>query len=125
MFCKKCGHEIENAETPCPYCGNANQESIPQVIYEPRPEAPAEKKGTVLGVLSLVLAFLVPIAGVVLGIIAIVQGRKTQNTAAWVMGIIGIILAVIMIVINFISLLAIIGFIVEQGVEQGAFEINM
>jgi len=59
-----------------------------------------EKKGVAytLGILSIVLAFFIPLAGVILGIIGLVQNKKEKSKISKKLNIIGIIIGVIIFI---------------------------
>ena len=71
---------------------------------------PVHTAALVLGILSLVLALLIPIAGEILGIIGIVKSVRNRythsTTAALVCSIIGLVLAVLTHVLNFLALMS-------------------
>lgn len=101
-FCPNCGKELRDDELFCSECGNAvnaaSQQTIQgqQPIYGQQPYSPqqvpqaqypavsAEKKG--LAVCALVFSFLMPIVGIILGIIGAVKYKtpkfKNQCIAA-------------------------------------------
>jgi len=54
----------------------------------------------ILGILSVVLAFFQPLAGIVLGIIGLVQNRQEKSKTAKRLNIIGIIIGVIVLAIT-------------------------
>ncbi|MCL2342847.1 MAG: zinc-ribbon domain-containing protein [Firmicutes bacterium] len=106
MYCQNCGTQVAEDTLFCPVCGTQVAESAPIDRQNPDPQAPynymspqnqaAESAATTSMVCGIVGFF---IAGVVLGIIAIIQSRKAQKlgyvggkaTAGLVLGIIDII----------------------------------
>lgn len=70
----------------------------------------AEKRGAgyILGILSIVFAFFVPLAGVILGIIGLVQNKKEKSKTAKKLNIIGIIIGTIIflgsLVVTYLSM---------------------
>ena len=58
----------------------------------------------VLGILSIVFAFISPMAGLILGIIGLVQAKKQKAQRAKRLNIIGIILSVIFLIISAVVL---------------------
>ncbi len=58
----------------------------------------------VLGILSIVFAFISPMAGLILGIIGLVQAKKQKALRAKRLNIIGIILSVIFLIISAVVL---------------------
>lgn len=59
----------------------------------------------VLGILSIVFAFISPMAGLILGIIGLVQAKKQKALRAKRLNIIGIILSVIFLIISAVVLI--------------------
>jgi len=59
----------------------------------------------VLGILSIVFAFVSPLAGLVLGIIGLVQSNKYKLGRSKKLNIIGIILSIIFIIISIIAII--------------------
>jgi hypothetical protein len=62
----------------------------------------AEKRGSgyILGILSIVLAFFLPLAAIVLGIIGLVLNKKEKSKKAKILNIVGIIIGIIFLIIN-------------------------
>ena len=58
----------------------------------------------VLGILSIVFAFVSPLAGLILGIIGLVQAKKQKAVRAKRLNVIGIILSVIFLIISAVAL---------------------
>ena len=94
MYCSNCGKEIEGGASFCPYCGSpaGNSTPVQNVNYDGTQQPPAnqpyydyqnqmngfgydsappESSGTATG--ALVCAFLIPIVGLILGIIGTVK----------------------------------------------------
>ncbi|MGN0765659.1 MAG: zinc-ribbon domain-containing protein [Christensenellales bacterium] len=63
MFCKKCGKEIDDSAVICPNCGCATDN------YAERKVVKKEKGSSLVGwsIASLVLAFVAPLFGLVIG----------------------------------------------------------
>jgi len=59
----------------------------------------------VLGILSIVFAFVSPLAGLILGIIGLVQSRKYSVAKARKLNTIGIILSIVFLIISVIALI--------------------
>jgi hypothetical protein len=59
-----------------------------------------EKRGVAytVGILSIVLAFFIPLAGLILGIIGLVQNKQDKSKKAKTLNIIGIILSVVVFI---------------------------
>jgi len=77
---------------------------------QPAQPAPASPQGgqktNVMAILSLIFAFLFPIAGLILGIIALVQLGKDKNQKGKGLAIAAIIISVIIMIIGFLFLWA-------------------
>ena len=60
----------------------------------------AEKRGSgyILGILSIVFAFFLPLAAVILGIIGLALNRREKSKKAKVLNIIGIILGAVLFI---------------------------
>lgn len=73
MFCQKCGNEIHNEAVVCPHCGCPVQENAPQPAGVS--DAPVVENGETSGMATgaLVCAFLIPIVGIILGIVGVIK----------------------------------------------------
>lgn len=137
-FCPFCGKPTKDAETKipsyCPKCAAPTVEGAAFCVncgeplqaekldpYAPKKTvdyyAPAPKKSTgserVLGILSIVFAFLMPFVGFVLGIIAIVGGNKSGDTSARTMGIVGLILSIVLTVLSIFAIVGLVALFVN------------
>ena len=69
MYCQKCGAQIDDDAQFCKACGTATMRAV-----QPYPYAPAypqqEKRTNNLALLGLILAFFMPIGGLVVSVIA-------------------------------------------------------
>ncbi len=63
----------------------------------------------VLGILSIVLAFFVPLGSLILGIIGLTQSRKAKSKRAKKLNIIGIILSIIFLIISILTAISLYG----------------
>ena len=70
--------------------------STPQPPYEPTPQPAAAEPGKGLSIAAIIFAFLVPIVGLILGIVAMVQSKKAgrKNGLALASVIIGALLSI-------------------------------
>jgi uncharacterized membrane protein YvbJ len=79
MFCPKCGNEISDQSVVCPKCGCPTSNEVP-VQQQASTSAPmlenGEKKS--LATCALVFSFLMPIVGLILGIIGTIK-YKTEK----------------------------------------------
>lgn len=62
-----------------------------------------------LGILSIVFAFFQPVAGLILGIIGLVQANKLKAQRAKRLNIVGIILSIIFLIISIVVLTTVPG----------------
>ena len=109
MFCLKCGKEIDDNATHCPYC-NCPTENAGEVVFEeaevveesPKKAGGLGVAGIILGACSLVFSWLIAIIGWMLSgaglALSIVGLKKGDNKAK-----VGIILSAIGIGCSFIS----------------------
>ena len=149
MICNNCKQSYDDSLNACPYCGavkmptaeSAAPQQSPQpqqnqqayTAYQQQPYGqvpqvqtapPAKGSATtslVCGIIAIVLGCLVPIAGIILGIIAVVTGNKAKRilppeqrgsaNAGFICGIIGIVVAVIFWIINAIIISSLTSFL--------------
>lgn len=121
MICNNCKQSYDDILNACPYCGAAKAvtDNIPPQQYGQVPpqayQANSPAKGTatgslVCGIIAIAIGVFVPLAGLILGIIALTLGNKAKcmlpadqrgmATAGFICGIIGIVIAVIFWIIN-------------------------
>lgn len=95
MYCKNCGKEIDDHAFVCPYCG----------VQTGNNASAANNQTNVLAIVGFVLAFLVPIAGLICSVIGKREAPKYGGngtglaTAGIAISIVEMVLAVILIVI--------------------------
>ncbi len=82
MFCKKCGKEIMNEAVICPNCGCST-------------DVKDTSENVTLAALSIVLAVLVPIVGLVLGIVGTAKYRNEKYRN-------GCIIAIVLSIISWV-----------------------
>ena len=122
MFCKKCGSDMPDHATFCQNCGTAvtPQYDAPTPVVDPG--AAPGKNSVTLGIISLVIALLcswsnLGFAGIVCGIVGIVQGSsglkkskaagfenknaKTGLTLSIIGTVLGVIVTVVVFIISF------------------------
>ena len=88
MYCKNCGHELQDNSEFCVYCG-ARQGS----------NNVNGKDSSTLALLSIIFAFVQPIVGLILGIVGVLQGKSSKSKK---MAIVGLILSFIMLFVYLI-----------------------
>ncbi len=122
-YCRNCGAKLTDEANFCTTCGsNQNSNSSNQVNYSAhiyQPNSPSQSPnnpyaGNTLGIISLGLAVMVPIGGIVCGIIAINRAKKVLsgvkiigNKLGLTLGIAGIVIAIIAWIMNIITMLGI------------------
>ncbi len=72
MYCSRCGKEINLDAYVCPYCGGSTGKPLP---YEERYHAPAPQQTNGYAIAGLILAFCIPLLGLIFGIL----GLKRSN----------------------------------------------
>ena len=77
-FCRECGKEMGINDSSCQYCGYiVNQNNSNN--YQTTNESKGEKYE--LALIGLICSFIVPIAGLILGIMALNANKGKQNSA--------------------------------------------
>ncbi len=76
MFCARCGKEIDNDSTFCPFCGQKTDEPVERGGGGPKPGAPAKKPGkkVIRGIAAVVVVLLV-----IFGITKVIGGISQQG----------------------------------------------
>lgn len=85
MFCRKCGKELDDSAIACPECG-----------------APVKPRGKAVSIWAIVMAFIIPVVGFILGFIAVVKGIRYRTTSVLITGICAILLSVVLQIIYFV-----------------------
>ncbi len=126
MFCTKCGQQVDDRATICPYCGspmeNAEASNTPPVDTPPTytppapPAAPSKGLGIasiILGACGIVLAFvsallgeLLATPGLVLAIIGKVKKSGPTANIGLVLSIIGLVVATIVYAVEMVELVS-------------------
>lgn len=95
MFCSKCGNEIDNEAVVCPKCGCATAN---MTLQKNAASAEASGETSTLATCAIVFAILMPIVGLILGIIGTV---KYKNEAYKKKSISAIVLSIVLWAIYF------------------------
>lgn len=94
MYCKNCGNEINERAIVCLHCGCAVEQPKPQQqTVEPQ-------KTNVLGIIGFVLAFLVPLAGLICSIIGYKRADRDYNGSCKGLALAGTIISAISLAIS-------------------------
>ncbi len=103
MYCKNCGKEISDYAYVCPNCGVKTDSSLSQG------NAPAEKKTNTLAIVGFVLAFLVPIAGLICSIIGKKQCAERNEGGAG-LALAGLIISIAEMAIVLLYVIIVVAF---------------
>ena len=117
MFCKHCGHEVNDNAIICPNCGVATDNMTPAVPITATPQKGVNGfaiAGLVLGIVGLLggnYAFLIPgIVGLILSIVGMVKSKQYAAPglalAALIVSIIAFLIWVIIWIACFALLIA-------------------
>lgn len=93
MICKKCNQQYDDAARACPHCGmqketgasyySTQQPNMQQTAYGASGDSNAKIKALVslvCGIIGIILSWAVPIAGIILGITAMVIGNMAKKS---------------------------------------------
>ena len=120
MFCTKCGQQVDDRATICPYCGspmeNAFDPNTPPTYTPPVPPVNKYKglgiASIILGACSIVFAFVFAILGellatpgLVLAIIGKVKRCGTTANIGLILSIIGLVVATIVYTVEMLELI--------------------
>lgn len=100
MFCRNCGKEISDNAYVCPYCGVK--------VAEERENA----TNNTMAVVGFVLSFLIPIAGLIVSIIALKKSKemdgtgKSLATAGIVISIVATVLEIFILIFSIVTMMA-------------------
>lgn len=111
MFCTKCGKEIAENAVMCVGCGSAT-ENFHQLLIENRSSPIPVIR--VLGIISIIMGFFVPIISWICGGIGLYKANKTYPKTVDLaevrkLNIIGIIIGCVCWVLSMISFFAVLG----------------
>ncbi|MCM1113893.1 MAG: hypothetical protein NC397_00195 [Clostridium sp.] len=77
MFCSKCGNEINDQAVVCPNCGCSTGNDNQSMPLTDAPMIKNEEKKT-LASCALVFAILMPIVGLILGIVGVIKYQTSE-----------------------------------------------
>lgn len=80
MFCSKCGKEIHDEAVVCPNCGCSTGKNVSA------PGVPVEEDKTSGGLIAV--SILLPIVGVILGIVNLCKKKTKSGTTYLIVGIV-------------------------------------
>ena len=117
MYCKYCGQQINDDAYVCVHCGRV-------VAEQPRENKPNDVN--IYAVLSLVFAFLMPVAGIVLGVIGMSDAKKTGGNGRG-LAVAGLTLSIVFIVLAILALvvyLSMFNAILEYASSVGGLSVG-
>ena len=106
-FCRECGKEMSITDNVCKSCGYVANEQAFYNRPQPVPSSRGEKYEIAL--IALICSFIVPIAGLILGIMAtnankdVKNDAQTMGKAATIISIIEMVLSGIIIILYFFA----------------------
>lgn len=98
MFCSKCGKEINDEAVVCIHCGCAVNNTANKTANQ---VDQIEQPNVGVGVMLMIVSFLIPIVGVILGIVFLCQ-RKTKFGTACLSIAVGAWIIYVMIFVFFL-----------------------
>ncbi|WP_137652707.1 DUF4190 domain-containing protein [Bifidobacterium moukalabense] len=108
-----------HAQNPYQQAPQANQPYPPQGVYQAYPQ-PADQRWNNLCIVGFVLAFFIPLAGLILSIVAMVQINKSGERSKG-MAVAGIIISAAIMVFNLIVAILVVNTflsLMRQGLEN-------
>ena len=117
MYCKYCGQQINDDAYVCVHCGRV-------VAEQPRENKPNDVN--IYAVLSLVFTFLMPVAGIVLGVIGMSDAKKTGGNGRG-LAVAGLTLSIVFIVLVILALvvyLSMFNAILEYASSVGGLSVG-
>lgn len=120
MFCPKCGSQIEDNATVCPNCGhqvdsfNSSTPSGSRDVYSSVDNGQSVT-AIILGAIGLIAAWLIALAGYILGGIALTKALKVlKYDKSSPKAIVGLILAIVTLVFSLVN--SVLGILIQFGV---------
>lgn len=95
MFCNKCGNQIDDNAVVCPNCGNPTNAQGVQVVVQ-QTQAPKQTNGCAIA--GLVLAFFMPLIGLILSIVGLAKVKSCGGEGKG-LAIAGLVLSILFIVL--------------------------
>lgn len=105
MFCQKCGKEINDEAVICVGCGCPVKSNTNSVTTEPSVAKP-ERESSSTASTALIFAFLMPIVGLIMGIVGAVKYKTTEYKHKCISAI---VVSVIMWIVYYVILLFAMG----------------
>lgn len=99
-YCPKCGHELNDDARYCAECGYKLVDDYFEGNYQ-NYNHNSSQTGGYLGIISIVLAFLIPIAGLIISIIGLKSGDEYERKTSKI----GLILSIIILCLRAFSVI--------------------
>lgn len=104
MYCKNCGKEISDESSACVHCGAITGSPMPGAKSNPAPAAaPVNDPNEPANVGLIILSVMVPLAGVVLGILQLNDGKKRAGKAYLMAAIITLGVSFLLVALFFLA----------------------
>ena len=100
MFCKKCGKQLPEGQTHCPYCTPVNNlRTDVQYNYQPAQVKP-KNTAKIFSIIGFVFSFFNGLTGLILSAIGLGKYKKQTDKSLKGMAIAGVILSILKIIAN-------------------------
>lgn len=116
MFCSNCGNQIDDNAVVCIHCGAATQNANNQ------PAQPASTQSNTTAIVGFVLAFFMPLIGLILSIIGVKNAAKCDGNGKG-LAIAGIIISALEIVAIVIVIILFFGIFGALAAEFGSLSL--
>ena len=119
MFCLKCGKEIDNSATVCPYCNSLTENAMGgNETFEAKATQPTSSSlgvvAIVMGALGIVLAVLIALLGYIFGGAALAMALVAKGKAGFTKQVAaGLVLSIVALVVAVVN--SILGIILYGG----------
>lgn len=118
MFCRYCGKRMDEELKYCPFCGAEQvKESTPDPFdsaAQPKPAASKPEDGNTLAVAGFILAFFVPIAGIICSWLGLKKANEQGlpygglAKAGLIISIVSIAISVLSVIISVVVIVAVL-----------------
>lgn len=113
MYCSKCGAQIDDSATFCPYCGTSTSGAAIRPEYYVPPVvsgggAAPVKQTNGCAIAGFVLAFFMPFIGFILSIVGIVKAKKECGGSGKGLAIAGLIISLLSLILYVVLIVAIV-----------------
>ena len=100
MYCSKCGTQLADDATFCPYCGTSTNPApmYPAGYYPPQPAPAPQYKSNGCAIAGFVLAFFMPFIGFILSIIGISKAKECGGNGKG-LAIAGLVISLLLLIL--------------------------